>query len=112
MQFQKTLTTAEGMEEFRTLSNMFRAGDYYPQKYYESCQDVLSTKFDEIFPELLVLLPDISKQQASLIFLLNIQNGKNNLFLYNTSGTLQDLCARYVGKVQEKAKQTQEHYCL
>lgn len=66
MHFQKTLTS-ETVEEFRILSNLFRGGDYFPQKYYESCQEVLSTKFDEIFPELLVLLPDISKQQVSFL---------------------------------------------
>ena len=70
MQFQKTLTTTETMAEFRTLSNMFRAGTYFPHKYYETCQNVLSTKFDEIFPELLALLPDISKQQVRFINIL------------------------------------------
>ena len=81
MQFQKTLTTVEAMEEFRTLSNLFRAGNYYPQNYYESCKTVLSDNFDEIFPELLALLPDISKQQVRLFCSLKFKIDTNAFFL-------------------------------
>lgn len=62
-EFQKVLKTNESMQEFRLLSQMFRDGNYFARSYFESCKGVLGEKFDTIFPELLVLLPDIEKQQ-------------------------------------------------
>lgn len=67
-EFQKVLKSHESMQEFRVLSQMFRDGNYFARSYYESCKGVLSEKFDTIFPELLVLLPDIEKQQVSNTF--------------------------------------------
>lgn len=43
---------------------MYINGAYKAQPYYEHCQVALADKFDVIFPELLVLLPDINKQQV------------------------------------------------
>ncbi|TMW44549.1 hypothetical protein DOY81_010375 [Sarcophaga bullata] len=43
---------------------MFREGVYKADAYYQHCQAALKDNFDKVFPELLVLLPDISKQQA------------------------------------------------
>ncbi|XP_070497281.1 E3 ubiquitin-protein ligase ZNF598 [Chironomus tepperi] len=62
-EFTKVLKTNESMQEFRLLSQMFRDGNYFARSYYESCKGVLGEKFDTIFPELLVLLPDIDRQQ-------------------------------------------------
>ncbi|KAI9583528.1 E3 ubiquitin-protein ligase ZNF598 [Glossina fuscipes] len=62
--FKETLKTPEALEEFRHISQKFREGTYKTQAYYEHCQAALKDKFDNVFPELLVLLPDISKQQA------------------------------------------------
>lgn len=44
---------------------MFREGVYKADAYYQHCQAALKENFDKVFPELLVLLPDISKQQVS-----------------------------------------------
>ena len=44
---------------------MFRDGTYYAQPYYEHCKAALGDKFDDIFPELLAMLPDIVKQQVN-----------------------------------------------
>lgn len=63
--FQSVLKTQETLSEFVSISQMFREGNYYPSAFYEHCKIVLGVKFDEIFPELLALLPDIQKQQVS-----------------------------------------------
>lgn len=63
-EFQKALTSTEAMQEFRHVSQMFRDGNYFPRSYYETCHHVLGAGFETIFPELLVLLPDIEKQQV------------------------------------------------
>lgn len=67
-EFQKVLKSHEQMQEFRVLSQMFRDGNYFARSYYESCKGVLGEKFDSIFPELLVLLPDIEKQQVNCFY--------------------------------------------
>lgn len=67
-EFQKALKTPESMQEFRQISQMFRDGDYLAKAYYDTCKVVLASGFDSIFPELLVLLPDIDKQQVSIPF--------------------------------------------
>ncbi|XP_017475514.1 PREDICTED: zinc finger protein 598 [Rhagoletis zephyria] len=61
--FQDALKSPEAMEEFRHISQKFREGVYKTLPYYEHCQAALKEKFDDIFPELLTLLPDINKQQ-------------------------------------------------
>lgn len=61
--FKDTLNSQEALLEFRHISQKFRDGFYKTQPYYEHCQAALKHKFHKVFPELLVLLPDISKQQ-------------------------------------------------
>lgn len=54
----------EAIEEFRYLSGLFRQGTCDAENYYNRCRDSMGmTAFGSIFPELLVLLPDIIKQQ-------------------------------------------------
>lgn len=63
------------MEEFRRISQLYKEGSYNTLPYYEHCQAALGEKFDEIFPELLTLLPDISKQQVGgLLFFFKLGN--------------------------------------
>lgn len=69
--FQDALKTTEAMEEFRHISQKFREGVYKTLPYYEHCQAALKDRFDDIFPELLVLLPDINKQQE--LYLVHTQ---------------------------------------
>lgn len=56
----------ETVEQFKEISKMFISGSYHALPYYDHCKFALKDKFDVIFPELLVLLPDISKQQVSV----------------------------------------------
>lgn len=70
-EFQKSFTSPESMQQFKEMSNMFRDGNYFASSYYDTCKVVLGSRFDEVFPELLALLPDIEKQQV-VFFLLNL----------------------------------------
>ncbi|KYM99169.1 hypothetical protein ALC62_10138 [Cyphomyrmex costatus] len=52
------------IEEFRYVSGLFRGGTCDAQEYYTHCCEVMgASAFESVFPELLVLLPDIPKQQ-------------------------------------------------
>lgn len=53
----------EEIREFKMYSDLFRKGSYSAKNYYEHCQIFLGDDFDRVFPELLALLPDITKQQ-------------------------------------------------
>lgn len=61
--FMKSLKPP-AVEEFRNISKLFRSGSCNARAYYEHCEVVLGDRFESIFPELLVLLPEISKQQV------------------------------------------------
>lgn len=73
--FQRALKKPEALTEFRTISQMFRDGMYNPAPYYEHCKVALGDKFAEIFPELVALLPNITKQQE--LYLVYCQDAKN-----------------------------------
>jgi len=46
------------------VSSLFRGGTCDAQEYYTHCREVMgASAFESVFPELLVLLPDIAKQQ-------------------------------------------------
>ncbi|XP_076275252.1 E3 ubiquitin-protein ligase ZNF598 isoform X2 [Rhynchophorus ferrugineus] len=61
--FMEVVNDNEAIKEFKTLSDNFRKGDVSAKVYHKHCQKILGHKFDDVFPELLVLLPDIRKQQ-------------------------------------------------
>ncbi|XP_028670268.1 E3 ubiquitin-protein ligase ZNF598 [Erpetoichthys calabaricus] len=52
--------------EFKTYSRQFRQGQMSATHYHKSCQELLGDNFKLVFNELLVLLPDTSKQQELL----------------------------------------------
>lgn len=53
--------------EFKTMSSQFRQGSVSATQYYEKCRELFGqSKFSQIFPELLVLLPDIRRQEELL----------------------------------------------
>lgn len=54
-------------EEFRNISRLYRSSDCDAKKFFNHCQSVMGKRFDDIFPELLSLLPDIDKQQVNFI---------------------------------------------
>ena len=57
----------EKFGKFRTWSGQFRKGIMKSEDYYNECLQLMGkTSFLSIFPELLVLLPDIEKQQQLL----------------------------------------------
>lgn len=58
------LVDQDKIEEFRYVSGLFRGGTCDAQEYYTHCCEVMGANaFETVFPELLVLLPDIAKQQ-------------------------------------------------
>ncbi|XP_049289640.1 E3 ubiquitin-protein ligase ZNF598 [Anopheles funestus] len=73
--FQKALKNQEALMEFRTISQMFRDGQYEASAYYDHCKIALGDRFNEIFPELIALLPTIAKQQE--LYLVFCQDEKN-----------------------------------
>lgn len=60
---QALLQSSDEIYKFKQLSNKFRSGDIPPREYYEHCKRVMGSDFASVFPELLVLLPDINRQQ-------------------------------------------------
>jgi len=62
---------------FKDISGKFRAGNLTSESYFSQCRElVVSNKFNKFFPELLVLLPDIRKQQE-LFALYQNENSSN-----------------------------------
>lgn len=70
------LNNGEAIREFRNYSNLFRSGTLPARMFYDHCKIVLGEKFNEMFPELLVLLPDIEKQQE--LFQVHMEGRKND----------------------------------
>nr|CAD7401893.1 unnamed protein product [Timema poppensis] len=61
---QDALRDGLSVDQFREMSKRFRQGVVSGEKFYSYCLSVMGTEaFLEIFPEILVLLPDIDKQQ-------------------------------------------------
>jgi len=63
---------------FKDISGQFRAGKLSSSSYFSQCRElVASHKFNKFFPELLILLPDIKKQQE--LFVLYKADDKSNV---------------------------------
>lgn len=68
-----TISTAFGgaksleFNTFKGLSNQFRSGKINAINYLEECSNLLDStkKFDDFMPEMIALLPNISKQTVS-----------------------------------------------
>lgn len=57
-----------GLQEFLQMSSLYRQGSLSADSYYSHCQEAMGDNaFKQIFPELLVLLPDINKQQVYIL---------------------------------------------
>ncbi|ETN61632.1 hypothetical protein AND_006706 [Anopheles darlingi] len=74
-QFQKSLKNLTAFNEFKRMSQMFLDGQYNGAAYYEQCKCALGDRFNETFPELIALLPNIAKQQE--LYLVYCQDEKN-----------------------------------
>ncbi|KAK6643182.1 hypothetical protein RUM43_004685 [Polyplax serrata] len=60
----KSIWHGANLDEFRKQSILFQQNLLTARQYYKHCETVMNEKgFQEVFPELLVLLPDIKKQQ-------------------------------------------------
>ncbi|CAF89718.1 unnamed protein product, partial [Tetraodon nigroviridis] len=67
LSIRKFLNNEESkFNEFKNYSSQFRRGAISATQYHHSCKELLGDNFNLIFNELLVLLPDISKQQELL----------------------------------------------
>jgi len=63
-QVREALGCAQNLNEFLQMSALFRQGSLSADAYYTHCHQAIGPHaFSYIFPELLVLLPDIDKQQ-------------------------------------------------
>lgn len=77
----------QGKEEmfgkFKQLANQLRSGELSGQVYYELCRNVMGkATFLKILPELLVLLPDIKKQQEVLGAYRKVDGGRGCTTLF------------------------------
>lgn len=72
------------IKEFKAYSAQFRDGALSPDGYYKYCKALLGPSFKELFPELLVLLPDIERQQ-DLFRVCNPELRKNLVVCENCS---------------------------
>ncbi|KAF5290869.1 hypothetical protein FQR65_LT11508 [Abscondita terminalis] len=61
--FMAVLKNSDEIQQFKVYSDMFRAGEILADNYYDHCQQFMGSEFNKLFPELLVLLPDVQKQQ-------------------------------------------------
>ncbi|XP_060523372.1 E3 ubiquitin-protein ligase ZNF598-like isoform X2 [Cylas formicarius] len=82
--FLAVLQDSEAIKDFKNSSDQFRKGLVEANEYYDHCKNVLGNHFDEIFPELLVLLPDIGKQQE--LYQTLSEKNKSNLLLCKNCG--------------------------
>lgn len=89
--FMSAINSNERIYEFKQISIMFRNGDFPSEKYYERCKKEIGSEFEQIFPELLVLLPDINKQQE--LFNHHVKNGGSKKFLEVCASCNQVVCS-------------------
>ncbi|KAK3909837.1 E3 ubiquitin-protein ligase ZNF598 [Frankliniella fusca] len=72
-----TLKDPSLQEEFRQMSILFRQGQLSAASYYKHCVELMGEKaFNNCFPEMLVLLPEIDRQQDLLAVYSQFNSGK------------------------------------
>ncbi|CAH0579117.1 unnamed protein product [Chrysodeixis includens] len=65
--FSIALGGDEAVENFRVASRAFRDSSISAEQFHQHCRAALGSQFDEVFPELVALLPDIAKQQELMV---------------------------------------------
>ncbi|XP_045497723.1 E3 ubiquitin-protein ligase ZNF598 [Colias croceus] len=65
--FAAALGTSDAVEDFKVASRAFRDSIIGAEEFYQHCKTALGSKFEELFPELVALLPDIAKQQELVV---------------------------------------------
>lgn len=73
--FMSILNNNEVIRDFKQYSDLFRSGTLPANKFYNHCKSLLGNSFEEVFPELLVLLPDIVKQQE--LYKVHVREGNS-----------------------------------
>eukprot|EP00092_Neocalanus_flemingeri_P038472 GFUD01041883.1.p1 GENE.GFUD01041883.1~~GFUD01041883.1.p1 ORF type:complete len:950 (+),score=279.37 GFUD01041883.1:209-3058(+) len=88
---------------FKDISGQFRAGKLSSKSYFSQCRElVVNTKFNKFFPELLVLLPDIKKQQE-LFVLYQTENPSN------VSGLSECSTCSQITLIAERSRHAETH---
>ncbi|KAK0098533.1 hypothetical protein PV326_006993 [Microctonus aethiopoides] len=97
----EVLGLLESIEEFRYISGLFRQGSCSAEDYYKRCRSAMGIDaFANVFPEMLVLLPDIRKQRE-LYYLHKKEIGENIKSL--------ELCVT-CGQVVQAGSDSKFHY--
>lgn len=65
--FAVALGGTEAVEDFKVASRAFRDNIISADEFYVHCQAALGSQLENVFPELVALLPDIEKQQELMI---------------------------------------------
>lgn len=65
--FTVALGGPEAVEEFKVASRAFREGIIGANEFYEHCRNAMGSQTDDVFPDLVALLPDIAKQQELMV---------------------------------------------
>lgn len=66
--YDKVVKCIRNFEEFKQYSTLFKHGVMSAENYYNKCLQLMDPiSFEEIFPELLLLLPNIRKQQVLIM---------------------------------------------
>lgn len=60
--FMSVVKSGDVLRDFKNYSDLFRNGTYPAEKFYEHCQTMLGSRFEPLFCELVVLLPNVEKQ--------------------------------------------------
>ncbi|XP_071515954.1 E3 ubiquitin-protein ligase ZNF598 [Panulirus ornatus] len=77
---------------FKQLAGQFRSGELSGHAYYEQCRNVMGkATFHKILPELLVLLPDIKKQQEVLSAYRKLDGGRGCATLFAVCAVCQQV---------------------
>jgi len=88
---------------FKDISGQFRAGKLTSESYFTQCRElVVEQKFNKFFPELLVLLPDIKKQQE--LFMLYQDKDTSNVADLSSCSTCHQITL-----LTEKSKHADTH---
>lgn len=65
--FTQALGSTEAVDDFKVASRAFRDGIITADEFYEHCKAAMGKKLDDVFPDLVALLPDIAKQQELVV---------------------------------------------
>ncbi|RVE44467.1 hypothetical protein evm_010871 [Chilo suppressalis] len=65
--FNVALGGAAAVEDFKVASRAYRDSIISAEEFYQHCRNAVGSQFDNLFPEMVALLPDIAKQQELVV---------------------------------------------